>query len=41
LAHLAGGAASDVERQPEDLVHVAARLCEVDVGQPRVVLRVS
>jgi hypothetical protein len=34
-AHLAVGAASDVERQPEDLVDVAARLWEVDVGQPR------
>ena len=36
-AHFADGAASDMERQPEVLVDVAARLREVDVGQPRVV----
>ena len=36
-AHLADGPTGDVQRQPEDRVNGAARLCEVDVGQPRVV----
>jgi len=37
VAHLGGQVAGDMERQPEVLVEVAARLLEVDVGQARVV----
>jgi hypothetical protein len=38
-AHLVGGAASDVEGQPEDFIDVAACVCEIDVRQSRVAPR--